>query len=164
MNSQAGWWCVGGSQLAHPCRALKNGVWVGGGWSKRSFICLCQNQIEKKTSLFPSLPKPFKFCLVVSIVILLREASPSGRCETKIGMVCDDRGQLGKQKEFLPSYVSLALNMRQERRDVPQVRSLRGKIIFKMSVLLRKVSFTTPHCLMHRTKRSDCISWGNTKT
>lgn len=59
-------------------------------------------------------------------------------------MEYDDIGQLGEQKGYMPSRTSLASYLRQERCDVHLVRSLREKIICKMSVLLRNVSFTTP--------------------
>lgn len=104
------------------------------GWSRNSFISsFCQDPGYNKKSLFSSLPEPFRFCLShcisVWMFIPLQQDPPSCRQGTKIEIEYDDRGQLGRQKGYMPSRTSLALYLRQERSDVHLVGSV-GKRLY----------------------------------
>lgn len=76
---------------------------------------------------------PFRFCLSCCIsvwmFIPLQQDPPSCRQGTKIEIEYDDRGQLGRQKGYMPSRTSLALYLRQERSDVHLVGSV-GKRLY----------------------------------
>ena len=54
----------------------------------------------------------------------LQEDPPSRSEGTKIEIEYEDRGQLRKQKGYMPSRTSLALHLKQERSDVHLVGSV----------------------------------------
>ena len=149
---------------SHTRKGSKNGDC---GWSRNSFISsFCQDPVYNKKSLFSSLPEPFRFCLSHCISVWmftpLQENPPSRSEGTKIEY--DDRGQLGKQKGYMPSRTSLALHLKQERSDVHLVGSVGKRFYWKCQWFWEMSASPLAHFLVHQTKSFDSISWFPAKT